>query len=63
MLSAIQMLRYIGERDAADRFETALFAVFTEGKTITKDLGGNAKTNEVARAIEEKILAGVSAAA
>ena len=63
MLSAIQMLRYIGEREAADRFETALFAVFTEGKSITKDLGGNARTNEFARAIEEKILAGSSAAA
>lgn len=63
MLSAIQMLRYIGERDAAQRFETALFDVFKEGTTITKDLGGNAKTNEFARAIEEKIKAGASAAA
>jgi isocitrate dehydrogenase (NAD+) len=63
MLSAIQMLRYIGERDAAQRFETALLAVFQEGKSITKDLGGSARTNEFARAIEEKIKAGVSAAA
>ena len=45
------------------RFENALFAVFEEGKSITKDLGGNAKTNEFARAIEEKIKAGASAAA
>lgn len=63
MLSAIQMLRYLGERDAAQRFESALFAVFEEGKSITKDLGGNAKTNEFARAIEEKIKAGASASA
>jgi isocitrate dehydrogenase (NAD+) len=63
MLSAIQMLRYIGEREAADKFQSALFAVFNEGKTITRDLGGTAKTNEFARAIEEKILAGSSAAA
>ena len=63
MLSAIQMLRYIGERDAADRFEKALLAVFEEGKAITKDLGGNARTNEFARAIEEKIKAGASATA
>ena len=48
---------YIGERDAAQRFETALFDVFKEGTTITKDLGGTAKTNEFARAIEEKIKA------
>lgn len=63
MLSAIQMLRYIGERDAAERFESALLAVFAEGKAITKDLGGNARTNEFARAIEEKIKAGASATA
>ena len=63
MLSAIQMLRYIGERSAAQRFETALLAVFEEGKAITKDLGGTARTNEFARAIEEKIKAGASASA
>ena len=63
MLSAIQMLRYIGERGCAQRFETALFAVFEDGKHITKDLGGNARTNEFARAIEDKIKAATSAAA
>lgn len=63
ILSAIQMLRYIGERDAGLRLETALLAVFAEGRTITKDLGGKARTNEFARAIEEKITAGVSATA
>ncbi|MFZ1700776.1 MAG: isocitrate dehydrogenase (NAD(+)) [Pyrinomonadaceae bacterium] len=63
MLSAIQMLRYIGEKDAADRFQSAMFAVFEEGKTITRDLGGTAKTNEFASSIEEKIRAGASAAA
>lgn len=63
MLSAIQMLRYIGEKDAADRVQAAMFAVFEEGTTITKDLGGNARTDEFARAIEEKIKAGAAAAA
>ncbi len=63
MLSAIQMLHYIGEKDAANRLESALFAVFEEGRSITKDLGGNAKTNEFARAIEEKIKAGATATA
>ena len=63
MLSAIQMLRYIDEKDAADRFETALFKVFEEGKFITKDLGGNARTAEFANAIIEKIGTGSSAAA
>jgi isocitrate dehydrogenase (NAD+) len=63
MLSAIQMLRHIGERDAARRFETALFAVFEDRKAITRDLGGTAKTNEFARAIEEKMKSGSMAAA
>src|SRR6188768_848125 len=61
MLSAIQMLRYIDEKDPADRFQAALFKVFEEGKTITRDLGGNARTAEFANAIIEKIGSGSSA--
>lgn len=60
MLSAVQMLRHIGETDAADRMQNAILAVFEDGKSITRDLGGTAKTNEFARAIEEKIKAGAS---
>ncbi len=63
ILSAIQMLRYIGEREAGNRLEAALLAVFADGTAITRDLGGTAKTNEFARAIEEKIRASASAAA
>lgn len=63
ILSAIQMLRYIGERDAAGRLEAALLAVFADGTSITRDLGGSAKTNEFARAIEDKIRSAVSASA
>lgn len=55
MLSAIQMLNHIGEREAADRFEKALLGVFADGTAITRDLGGSAKTNEFARAIEAKL--------
>lgn len=55
MLSAIQMLRYIGEREAAQKFESALFAVFNDGTSITKDLGGNAKTSDFANAIIAKL--------
>ncbi len=57
MLSAIEMLRYIGEREAADKVQAALLGVFADGRWITRDLGGTAKTNEFARAIEEKIKA------
>ena len=62
MLSAVQMLKHLGERDAADRLQAAILAVFAEGKTTTRDLGGTAKTNEFARAIEEKITAGTAQA-
>lgn len=55
LMSAIMMLRHIGETDAADRAEKAMLAVFAEGKHLTKDLGGTAKTNEFARAIVEKL--------
>ena len=49
------MLRYIGEREAADKIESSMFAVFIEGKVRTKDIGGTAKTAEFADAIIQKI--------
>lgn len=61
MLSAIQMLRHIGEKEAADKFESAMLAVFADGK-MTKDLGGDLRTAEFANAIIEKIRAEASAA-
>jgi isocitrate/isopropylmalate dehydrogenase len=45
------MLKYIGERDAATRAETALMKVFEVGKVRTRDIGGTAKTAEFADAI------------
>ena len=62
LMSGIMMLRHIGETDAADRAEKAMLAVFAEGKTFTRDLGGTAKTNEFARAIVEKMDQGAAAA-
>ena len=53
--SGILMLRYIGEREAADRVENALFTVFKEGKVRTRDIGGTAKTTEFADAIIQKM--------
>lgn len=55
LMSGIMMLRHIGEMDAAKRAEAAMLGVFAEGKALTRDLGGTAKTNEFARAIVEKI--------
>jgi len=53
--SGILMLRYIGEREAADRIETAMLNVFKEGKVRTRDIGGTAKTAEFADAIIQKM--------
>ena len=52
MLSAIMMLRYLGENDAADKFDAAILKVLSEGKTLTGDLGGSATTMEVAQAVK-----------
>lgn len=63
LMSGLLMLRHLGEYDAANRAEKAMLEVFAEGKFITKDLGGTAKTNEFARAICEKLAADSAAAA
>lgn len=55
IMSGILMLNHLGEKDAARRLNDALLAVFADGKAITRDLGGTAKTNEFARAIVEKV--------
>ncbi len=51
LMSGILMLRHLGERDAAEKIETAMLKVFEEGKVRTRDIGGTSKTNEFARAI------------
>ena len=38
MFSAVMMLRHIGEREAAERMETALADVIAEGKHVTYDM-------------------------
>jgi isocitrate dehydrogenase (NAD+) len=51
ILSAVLMLRYLNEKEAADRVENAVRAVFTQGKVRTGDLGGTATTNEFVDAL------------
>lgn len=53
--SAILMLRYLDEREAANRIEGAMLKVFEEGKVRTRDIGGTAKTAEFADAIINKM--------
>lgn len=55
MLSAIMMLRYLGENEAANKFDAAILKVLNEGKTLTSDLGGSATTTEVAQAIKDSL--------
>jgi isocitrate dehydrogenase (NAD+) len=49
--SSILMLRYINEREAADRIQNALFKVLQKGKHRTRDIGGESKTTEYTDAI------------
>jgi isocitrate dehydrogenase (NAD+) len=51
LLSAVLMLRHIGEGAAADRIMTALRQVFEAGTSLTRDLGGTASTFQFADAV------------
>jgi isocitrate dehydrogenase (NAD+) len=51
LLSAIMMLRHLGELEAAGRIEAALNKVLENKKTVTRDLGGTASTSEFSSAI------------
>jgi isocitrate dehydrogenase (NAD+) len=51
LLSALLMLRHIGEGAMADRIMNAVVATLDEGKVRTRDLGGAATTMEYADAI------------
>jgi isocitrate dehydrogenase (NAD+) len=53
--SGILMLRFLHEREAADKIEKAMLAVFAEGQVRTRDIGGTAKTAEFADAIIRKM--------
>lgn len=51
LLSSIMMLRHMGLNEHATQIERAIFDTLAEGKTLTGDLGGKAKTHEYAEAI------------
>ena len=55
LLSAVLMLRHIGEGAAADRIMAALGHVLTAGTVRTRDLGGTATTIEFAEAISGEL--------
>lgn len=57
ILSAVMLLRYIGQAEAAKRIESALAAVLAEKPHVTRDLGGEAGTRRMTEAIVEKLKA------
>lgn len=54
LLSAIEMLKYIGEYSYAERIEKALFKTL-EGGIFTADLGGTASTKDFTEAIIQEL--------
>ncbi len=59
MLSGVLMLRYLGEKVAADRLEVAIAGVIAEGKRLTYDLCPSTRipvgTSQVAEAVIDKL--------
>ncbi|KAH0277716.1 isocitrate dehydrogenase-like protein subunit 1, partial [Aureobasidium melanogenum] len=55
LLSSIMMLQHMGLHTEANKIQKAIFDVLAEGKTITGDLGGSAKTHEYAAAVIQKL--------
>jgi len=51
LMSAIMMLDHIGESSAARTIETALYKLYHDGKSLTKDVGGTATTAEFTAAL------------
>ncbi len=55
ILSGVMMLKHLGEHEAAARITKAVETVLSEGRRLTYDLGGTAKSSEMAAAIAEKL--------
>lgn len=51
LLSAIEMLKYINQKEVALKIENALNKTISEGSVLTADLGGTATTTEYSEAI------------
>lgn len=58
MLSAVLMLRHLGELAAADRLHAAVERVYVEGDHITVDVGGTARTEVFTNAVIKAIVDG-----
>ncbi|KKA30005.1 hypothetical protein TD95_004397 [Thielaviopsis punctulata] len=55
ILSGCMMLRHLGLDDHANRISNAIYAVISDGKVRTRDMGGENTTHEFTRAILDKM--------
>jgi isocitrate dehydrogenase (NAD+) len=55
LLSGSMLLRHLGLDDHANRISKAVYGVIAEGKTRTRDMGGESTTHEFTRAILDKM--------
>lgn len=55
LLSSVMMLQHMGLSFHAEKIHRAILQTIAEGKTLTGDLRGNAKTDEFTNAIIEKL--------
>jgi isocitrate dehydrogenase (NAD+) len=55
ILSSVEMLRHLGELDAATRIESAVHATLAEPLLRTRDLGGKATTDAFTDAVIERL--------
>ncbi|HSU69382.1 MAG TPA: isocitrate/isopropylmalate family dehydrogenase, partial [Tepidisphaeraceae bacterium] len=51
IMSGVMMLRHLHEMAIADKIESAYNAVLSEGKSLTRDVGGTTGTSEFADAV------------
>ncbi len=51
MLSAVLMLRHIGQVGVADGIENAIHSAYRAGRWLTRDVGGNASTEDFTSAV------------
>ncbi len=55
ILSAVLMLRHLGQDATASRVENAIHRVYQEGRKLTRDVGGSATTEEFTSAVIEAL--------
>lgn len=55
ILSGAMMLEHLGEKEAGKRIVKAVAEVIKEGKILTYDLGGTAKTSAITQALIQKL--------